>query len=376
MRNDELLTGRWRIPVFTLTGFLGSGKTSLLVRLLREPGMARTAIVVNEFGDVGIDQLTLREVGENVRLLEHGCLCCTTRDDLLETLRGLYVDRLSGGVEPFERVLIETSGMADPIPVIHTLMVDPLLQERFAHRGTIVAVDLTQPLETLLARNEGARQVAAADAFVMTKRDLPDAADPNETAHALRRVNPDATASCNADADVARLAQAIGEARLDEVAPRRSPTTWLLDAVARARDAAGAEEHARAPALRAAHRPSPVESFVLVAEGPAAAAEVSDRLQRLVARNASRLLRLKGVVEIVEQPDPVVVHAVRNLFQPGTTVRRRPEDRPGSRLVLIVDNPGRLHRNVLGAEVLGPALFEASEAGLPVPIAALEAGHA
>lgn len=376
MRNDELLAGRWRIPVFTLTGFLGSGKTSLLVRLLREPGMARTAIVVNEFGDVGIDQLTLREVGDNVRLLEHGCLCCTTRDDLLETLRGLYVDRLSGEVEPFERVLIETSGMADPIPVIHTLMVDPLLQERFAHRGTIVAVDLTQPLETLLARNEGARQVAAADAFVMTKRDLPDAADPDGTVRALGRVNPDATATCNGDADVARLAQAICEARLDEAAPRRSPTTWLLDTVARARDATGAEEHAPAQALRAVHRPSPVESFVLVAEGPAPAAEVSDRLQRLVARNASRLLRLKGIVEIAEQPDPVVVHAVRNLFQPGTTVRRRPEDRPGSRLVLIVDNPGRLHRSALGAEVLGPALFEASEAGLPVPIAALEAGHA
>ncbi len=376
MRNDELLAGRWRIPVFTLTGFLGSGKTSLLVRLLRQPGLARTAIVVNEFGDVGIDQLTLREVGDDVRLLENGCLCCTTRDDLLETLRGLYVDRLSGDVEPFERVLIETSGMADPIPVVHTLMVDPLLQERFVHRGTIVAVDLTQPLDALFARNEGARQVAAADAFVMTKRDLPEAADPDAIARGLRRVNPDATASCNDDAGVTDVAGAIAGERLDAVAAGRSPTAWMLDTIARAREASGAQDDAGASTPRAAHRPSPVESFVVVAEGPAPAAEVSDRLQRLVARNASRLLRLKGVVEIAEHPDPVVVHAVRNLFQPGATVRRRPEDRPGSRLVLIVDNPGRLPRSALGADVLGATVFEASEAGVPVPIAALEAGHA
>lgn len=376
MRNDDLLTGRWRIPVFTLTGFLGSGKTSLLVRLLREPGMARTAVVVNEFGDVGIDQLTLREVGPDVRLLEHGCLCCTTREDLLETLRGLYVDRLSGDVEPFERVIVETSGMADPIPVIHTLMVDPLLQERFVHRGTIVAVDLTQPPEALFAHDEGARQVAAADAFVMTKRDLPGAADPDGTVRALRRVNPDATVSCNDDADVAALATSIAGEGLDDVATPRTPTAWMLDAAARARDATGTKRDARSPALRTAHRPSPVESFVIVAEGPVPAVEVSERLQRLVARNAPRLLRLKGVVEIAEHPDPIVVHAVRNLFHPGTPVRRRPDDRPGSRLVLIVDNPGRLPRSTLGAQVLGATVFEACEAGLPVPITALETAHA
>jgi G3E family GTPase len=374
--NDALLTGRWRIPVFTLTGFLGSGKTSLLVRLLREPGLARTAIVVNEFGDVGIDQLTLREVGRDVRLLEHGCLCCTTREDLLETLRGLYMDRLSGAVEPFERVIVETSGMADPIPVIHTLMVDPLLQERFVHRGTVVAIDLTQPLQALFAHDEGARQVAAADAFVMTKRDLPDAADPDATVGVLRRLNPDATASCNDDAEVAALATAIADEALDEPVSRRSPTAWMLEAVARARQAGGTTREPGSPALRAAHRPSPVESFVLVAEGPAPAAEVSERLQRLVARNATRLLRLKGVVEIAEHPDPVVVHAVRNLFHPGAPVRRRPQDRPGSRLVLIVDNPGRLPRGALGAEVLGPTLFEACEAGMPVPLAALGHGDA
>lgn len=373
MRNDELLTGQWRIPVFTLTGFLGSGKTSLLVRLLRRPDMARTAVVVNEFGDVGIDQLTLRQVGDNVRLLEHGCLCCTTRDDLLETLRGLYVDRLSGNVKPFDRVLIETSGLADPIPVIHTLMVDPLLCERFVHRGTIATVDLTQPLDVLFARNEGARQAAAADAFVLTKRDLPDAAESDETARSLRRMNPDASATCNTDHDVAALASAIAGEWLDGGSTCRSPTEWMLQTIARARVVGGTERGGTRPEFRAEHRPSPVESFVVVAEGPTPIAAVSEWLQRLVTRNASRLLRLKGIVEVSEQRDPVVVHAVRTLFHPAATVQRRPEDRPGSRLVLIVDNPGRLRRCSLGAEVLGRAVFEACESGVPVSIASMDA---
>lgn len=375
MQNADLLRGNWRIPVFTLTGFLGSGKTSLLVRLLHQTAMARTAVVVNEFGDVGIDQLTLRQVGDNVRLLEHGCLCCTTRDDLLETLRGLYVDRLNGEVEPFERVIIETSGMADPIPVIHTLMVDPLLQERYAHRGTLVTVDLTQPAGALLARTEGARQVAAADAFVLTKGDLPGALPPLEMSQWLRRVNPDASARAIDDAVVVELASSLSEERLDSVMPSSDPTAWMLDALARARRHTRAEPVDGLGGRRGVHRPSPVESFVVRLDHPVPVMQVSAWLERLVARNASRLLRLKGVVEVAEQSDPIVVHAVRNLFHPSTTLARKPGDPPGTRLVLIVDNPDRLDRRLLGTDVLGASLFEIGETGAPVTISDWEALH-
>ncbi len=376
MRTEDLLTGTWRIPVFTLTGFLGSGKTSLLVRLLREPPMARTAIIVNEFGDAGIDQLTLRQVDDNVRLLEHGCLCCTTRADLLETLRGLYIDRLRSDGEPFERIVIETSGMADPIPVLHTLMVDPLLQERFACRGTLVTVDLLQPVERLLERAEGARQAAAADTFVFTKHDLPGACPPRAARQALRRVNPDADVCTNGDAEVATLAATLAAERLDTARPRHPPTEWMLDTLARARSVATAVQPAEEGTLRPVHRPSPVESFVLRTEQPIAAAAMSGWLQRLVADNASRLLRLKGVVEVLEQADLVVVHAVRHLFHPVTSLARPPGDPGGMRLVLIIDNPQRLPRRQLGIDVLGPSLFERCEAGAAAPITAFDVAPA
>ena len=368
MSNDALLAGGWRIPVFTLTGFLGSGKTSLLVRLMREPSMARTALVVNEFGDVGIDQLTLRQVDANVRLLEHGCLCCTTREDLLETLRGLYVDRLRGVVPPFDRVIVETSGLADPIPVIHTLLVDPLLQERYASRGTVTAFDLTQPLDAVLARVEGARQVAAADAFVLTKGDLPGALGPSEVIASLRRLNPDAIAFSNDDDAVRALASCIAAESLDAARPVLEPTAWMLGAIARARGPGRDERDADVALPGRAHRPSPVASFVVRSDRPIPVATASAWIERVVARNASRLLRLKGVVEIAEQDDPIVVHAVRHLFHPATTLPRRADDPRGTRLVLIVDNPGRLSRDALGAVVLGAALHAACERGEPVRI--------
>ncbi len=371
MRSDELLTGK-RIPVYTLTGFLGSGKTSLLTRLLEHPLMARTAVIVNEFGDVGLDQLTIRQVDEQVRLLAHGCVCCLARDDLLETLRSLYADQLKEGVEVCDRVIIETSGMADPIPVVHTMLADPLLQERFIYRGTVVTIDLLQPADELLARVEGARQVAAADLFVLTKADLAPATAAGEMAPSLQRFNPIAGVLGNEPASLDEIARRIAEERVDCSRATASATGWLLAALGRAGRGEQSKGNEPFSARRIEHHRSPVESFVLRLEVPVQWPEFTAWLQRLLAHNQARLLRLKGVVEVEGEPEPVIVQAVRQLFHPCSPLPRRPGDEQGSRLVLIVDNPRRLARRALGVATLGEDIFGASDRAEPTTMQALE----
>ena len=369
MRPDELLTGR-RIPVYTLTGFLGSGKTSLLTRLLEHPRMARTAVIVNEFGDVGLDQLTIRQVDEQVRLLAHGCICCLARDDLLETLRSLYAEQLMDGNEVCDRVIIETSGMADPIPVVHTMLVDPLLQERFVYRGTLVTVDLLQTADDLLARVEGARQVAAADLFVLTKADMAATSAAGEMRATLQRFNPIASVLGNDSACRDEIARRIVEEQVDS--SRASASEWLLAVLGRAGQGGPKTGKQLFSRNRIAHQPSPVESYVLRLEEAVRWPEFTAWLQRLLSHNPERLLRLKGIVEVEQEAQPIVVQAVRQLFYPCHPLPRHPDDERGSRLVLIVDNPGRSSRRELGVAALGEALFGASERDEPTTMQALE----
>lgn len=371
MRSDELLTGR-RIPVYTLTGFLGSGKTSFLTRLLEHPRMARTAVIVNEFGDVGLDQLTIRQVDEQVRLLAHGCLCCLARDDLLETLRTLYADQLKEGIEVCDRVIIETSGMADPIPVVHTMLADPLLQERFIYRGTLVTVDLLQPADGLLARVEGARQVAAADLFVLTKADLAPASAAGGMRPTLQRLNPIADVLGNEPAALDEIALRIAAEQVDCSSDPLGATDWLLAALGRAGRADKKNGNQPFRRNRIAHERSPVESYVLRLEEAVRWPEFTAWLQRLLSHNQERLLRLKGVVEVDREPEPIVVQAVRQLFHPCYPLPRRPGDERGSRLVLIVDNQERSTRRDLGVATLGAEIFCASDRAEPTTMEALE----
>src|ERR1700751_1953189 len=181
------------IPVTLLTGFLGSGKTTVLNHVLKEPGMAATAVIVNEFGEIGLDHLLVERSSEDVILLNSGCLCCTVRGDIVDTLTNLFVDRVKGKVPYFTRVAIETTGLADPAPILHTLMTDPIVAARYMLDGVVTTVDVVHGAATLDKQPEAVKQAAVADRLLLTKTDLAGAAARQQIKARLRALNPSRT---------------------------------------------------------------------------------------------------------------------------------------------------------------------------------------
>src|SRR5262250_2387587 len=178
------------IPVTLLTGFLGSGKTTVLNHVLKQPEMAATAVIVNEFGEIGLDHLLVERASEDVVLLNSGCLCCTVRGDIVDTLTNLFVDRVKGKVPFFTRVAIETTGLADPAPILHTLMTDPIVAARYMLDGVVTTVDAVNGVVTLDKQPEAVKQAAVADRLLLTKCDLASPETRRTLAARLAALNP------------------------------------------------------------------------------------------------------------------------------------------------------------------------------------------
>ena len=313
-----------RLPVFVLTGFLGSGKTTLLNRLLRAEGLRDTAVVVNELGAIGIDHLLVESADDAVVELAGGCLCCAVRGDLARTLGDLVARREAGACAPFSRILIETSGLADPTPIESLLLADPALAERIELAGITACVAATTGDPVLDRYPEAVRQVAAADLLVTTKADL--APVPASLDERLRRLNPGA----------ARAAAEFGRVRAVDGAPGVQATADAGPADAlplRRRSGAGRPP---VPAEPVRHTDG-IDTLALVRREPIPGAALTLFLRALVEHAGPRLLRLKGFVEIAEAPGrPVTVNGAGHVFEP---VEPRPGGWPDadrrSRLVLI-----------------------------------------
>ncbi|WP_232822932.1 CobW family GTP-binding protein [Oceanibium sediminis] len=312
--------GSTRIPVVLLTGHLGSGKTTLLNDYLSTPGVEPALVIVNEFGEVGLDHQLMRQTSENVVLLENGCICCSVRGDLVEALKGLHDDLRAGRIEPFSRVVIETTGLADPVPVVHGMMNDFQVMLAFELTGIVTLVDAVNGASVLERYAEAGRQVALADRICITKADIAKG-DALEMLRAnLQRLNPGAEIMLRS---LDRVDRQLFETRTDGAADRLDPEFWLSRAKSSVQSLHGGGGN--------------IGSTAILRDAPVTWDTVSGWIDRLVAAHGPNLLRVKGLLNIEGAERPSVIHGIQHLFHPPEELADWPSEDRRTRIVCISD---------------------------------------
>ena len=351
------------LPVSVITGFLGSGKTTLLSRLIRRPGMEKTAVVINEFGEIGLDhELVAASNDENIMVMDGGCVCCSIRGELAETLRDLFARRARGEIPPFDRVAIETTGLADPAPVLHTLMADPLVATCFRLDSVLATVDAAHGDGQLDAHEESLRQAAVADRLLLTKTDLAGEDALAGLERRLARINPSAPRYrvLHGEIDPDRL---FGAGLYDPRTKSADVQNWLREQAFEAHEHDHHHHHDHDHHdhdHHHHHHDDRFTSFCLRREGGCSWNAWVGFLEALIASHGDALLRVKGILNVTGLDAPVAVHGVQHMFHPPAILEAWPSDDRSSRLVFIGNDLSRA-----GFEKMLDAWIEADSGAAP-----------
>lgn len=320
-----------RLPISIITGFLGSGKTTLLNKLLQDPQLQNTAVVINEFGAVGIDHLLVRSAKEDIIVMDNGCLCCTIKGDLVLTLQELFIKRTKMEVPEFDRVLIETTGLADPAPLIHTLMDSPILNTYFRLENVMTTVDGVYGLSELDEHYETVKQIAVAEYLILTKTDLAKHHDINQLKQRLQSLNPAATLLIHDNINVSQL---FNHSWYHLKTKSLDVQRWL-----RAEVYTTCPSNSLTEENEKIRHDQYIQSFCIEHEQPLHWKTINQWFQQLTSLRGKDLLRIKGVLYTIETDLPVIVQGVQHIFQPPTTLPTWPDNLPHrSQIVFITRN--------------------------------------
>ncbi len=318
-------------PVNILTGFLGSGKTTLLQRLLMDSALADTAVLINEFGEIGLDHHLLERLDAQTVLLQSGCLCCTIRGEMAEAMRDLYSRRERGLVPRFRRLVIETTGLADPFPVVTTINAEPVLKHHFRLGNVITTVDAVNGRRQLERHDESIKQIALADRIVITKTDIVEATEVAALDRWIRRLNP-AAPMYRAAEDALDGATLLARDSFDLAVERTALRCWFgADIPSSVREQSNGHTHH----LRN-HHSEDIRAFALLFEQPLDWTMFGVWLSMLLNHYGDRILRVKGIVAVAGESAPVAIHGVQHLVHSPIHMRAWPDEDHRSRIVFIV----------------------------------------